>query len=273
MKTVTSRQNALVARFRAVARARRAVRCHLLLDGVRLVKEARQAGVRLEAVIVSAPALRRRNAALVPLVTDLETEGVEVIAGSESVLAAVSPVRTASIAVAIGRHRPMALDDIFSHGAEAGASACVIGLVGVQDPGNVGTIIRAADAAGVGGVAVAATSADPFGWKALRGAMGSTFRLPVVDTGDPRTVVETARANHARVLAAVPRGGQSIYDVDLTGSVLILLGGEGAGLESPLSDASDGLVTVPMARSVESLNVAAAASVILYEARRQRLNR
>ena len=151
-------------------------------------------------------------------------------------------------------------------------AACVVAPVGVQDPGNLGAIIRTAEAAGAAGVAVTGRSADPFGWKALRGAMGSTFRLPVADGGDPAAVVEAARAAGFRVLAAVPRGGPAPHEADLGGRRLLLVGGEGAGLR-PVADLADAAISVPMAPPVDSLNVAVAAGVILYEARRQHARR
>ena len=222
-------------------------------------------------MIVSAPALRSGDTALTRLVRKLESDGVEVVAASESVMSAVSPVRAPSGAVALVVHRPVALDHVFGHGPDE--SACVIAPTGVQDPGNLGAIIRAADAAGAGGVAVTAGSADPYGWKALRGAMGSTFRLPVADMDDLARVVAMARDHCCRVWAAVPRGGRSVYETDLTGSVVLLIGSEGAGLEHPTAELADEAISVPMAPSVESLNVAVAAAVLLYEVRRQRSNR
>jgi TrmH family RNA methyltransferase len=112
-------------------------------------------------------------------------------------------------------------------------------------------------------------SADPFGWKALRGAMGSTFRLPLVR--EPLDLaLETARAARTRVVATIPRGGTPLPECDLRGPVAILLGGEGAGLPAAWLDAADGRLTIPMRGKVESLNVAIAAALILYEASRQR---
>ena len=181
-------------------------------------------------------------------------------------LAAVSPLRSPSTAVALARHRPRPVDDVLAR-AQRG---CLVAPLGVQDPGNVGAIVRAADAAGAGGVVVAGAAADPFGWKALRGAMGATFRIPVADAGERDDLPERARQAGCAVLAAAPRGGRSMYDLDLTRPVLILIGGEGAGVESPVRESADAVVSIPMAGGAESLNAAAAAAVIAYEARRQR---
>ena len=179
-------------------------------------------------------------------------------------LAAVSPLRSPSGVVALTHHRPADAARAFAGGG------IVLAAAGVQDPGNLGAIIRAADAAGGGGVLVTEGSADPFGWKALRGAMGSTFRLPVVDVGAATDTIAAARAHGAGVLAAVPRGGVPLHECDLSGSWLVLIGGEGGGLPGGTSELADARVTVPMRPGVESLNAAVAAALLAYEARRQR---
>ena len=201
MRTITSRRNPVVAAFRAVERSRRASRRHLLLDGARLIDDAHRAGWTLQQAVFASAALQRDGGQLARLARRLEAAGVAVDAVSAPVLSAISPVRSPAGAVALARHRPHRAERAF---ARAGL---VIAPVGVQDPGNVGAIIRTADAGSAAGVLVADGSADPFGWRALRGAMGSTFRVPVVDVGPARAAIDAARAHGAAVLAAVPRGG------------------------------------------------------------------
>lgn len=265
LKTITSRHNPLVAMFRAAERSGRTDRRYLLLDGLHLIGEAHQAGLPLEVVVLSISLLRQRDATVHRLVRHLETSGVEIVAASANVVDAVSPVRSPSGAVALARHEPTSMEHLF------GRPGPVLAVVGVQDPGNVGAIIRAADAGEAGGVLVTQGSAEPFGWKALRGAMGSTFRIPVIDDADIGKAVDTARRHGAAILAAVPRGGVSLYDADLSGAQLVLIGGEGAGLDDDALDLADAQVSIPMRREVESLNTAVAAALIVYEARRQRL--
>ena len=139
----------------------------------------------------------------------------------------------------------------------------------VQDPGNVGAIARVAEAGGATGLIAAGASADPFGWKALRGSMGSSLRLPVVSASAAEAIAD-ARRHDCRIVAAVPRDGRTLYDAQLGGPVAILIGGEGAGLPPALCDSADERVTIPMAPPVESLNTAVAAALVVYEARRQR---
>ncbi len=264
MQIITSRRNPIVARFRAAARERRGDRQQLLLDGNRLIDAAQRAGVRPETAVFARAALQRHEGALADLAGRLAADDVTVVAASAPVLSAVSPVRTPSGVVALARHRQLETRRAF-----AGAGV-VLAAAGVQDPGNVGAIIRAADAGGAGGVLVTEGSADPFGWKALRGAMGSTFRLPVIDAGPAPEAVAAARAHGAGVLAAVPRGGTPLHDIDLTEPWLVLIGGEGGGLSEAASELAEMRISVPMRPGVESLNAAVAAALIVYEARRQR---
>ena len=268
MRTITSRQNPLVARFRT-ARAGRTPRRHLLLDGTRLVDDAQATKTPIEVALFSASALRAGDRRLSELADTLATSGAEVLAASEAVIEATSPVRKPSGVVALATYQAYPLDRIVT---DAG-SGLVVAAIGVQDPGNVGAIIRAADAGGARAVVVAGGSADPFGWRALRGAMGSSLRLPVALVDDLPALITAARERGATVVATVPRGGTGLYEADLTGPRLLLVGQEGAGLEHDIDSSADLRVSVPMRRRVDSLNVSIAAALIIYEARRQTLRR
>jgi TrmH family RNA methyltransferase len=140
----------------------------------------------------------------------------------------------------------------------------------IQDPGNLGAIVRVAEAAGATGVVAAGACADPYSWKALRGSMGSALRLPVIPAPNGDGAVETARRHGCRIISTVPRGGRSLYEARLEGPLAILIGSEGAGIDQVLIDQADERVTIPMRPPVESLNTAVAAALVLYEAHRRR---
>ena len=269
METITSRSNPLVTRFREATRARRRERTHLLLDGARLVSDALHSSVDIETVVVSGSALESDHPPVAALVRACAASRVPVVAAGERVLAAISQSRSPSRAVALAAHHPAALEDLLARAVSS--KGCILAAAGVQDPGNVGAIVRAADAAGGAGVIVSAASADPFGDKALRGAMGSTFRIPVADAGDTINVATGAARAGCRVVAAIPRGGESIYTIDLRPPTVILIGSEGAGIDAVLAETAETTVSVPMANGVESLNAAVTAALIAYEARRQRV--
>jgi TrmH family RNA methyltransferase len=260
MRRIASRQNPVVARFRAAARGE--TRGLVLLDGVHLVAEAIDAGVTIHEAAVSVSESDQDGSHIV--VAKLERAGVPVVAATAPVMAALSPVRSPSSVVALAA--APASGDLF-----APTPACVLVIVGVQDPGNVGAMLRVAEAAGATGAIVAGGSADPFGWKALRGSMGSALRLPVRSAREPaRDALADARRRGCRIVATVPRGGEPPSAIDFTGPVAIAIGGEGPGLAPELVAAADARVSIPMAAPVESLNAAVTAALVLYEVRRQR---
>ena len=260
MERISSRQNPVVKRFREAAR--HASRDWMLLDGEHLIDEALTSGVRLDVAAFGDGLAEGR---LAPLAARTARAGTTTIAVTDPVLAAMSPARTPSGVVAIAERRPVTLDEVFER-----KPSMILMLSELQDPGNVGAIVRAAEACGATGIVTSERTADPFGWKALRGAMGSTFRLPVAAGQSLAAAVDRARANGLRVFATAARDGTPLAACDLRGPSVILLGGEGAGLPPDLLEASDERLTIPMRPPVESLNVAIAAALILYEASRQR---
>ena len=261
MPVITSRQNPIVKRFKEAADAGD----ELLLDGPHLLAEALLAHLPVEVVAVETAAA---NGEIGALVRRAEEAGARVLDVSPSVLEAMSPVRHPTGVVAIAKRRESTVDQVLGD-----APQMVLMLEHVQDPGNVGAIIRAADACGATGVAVGAGSADPFGWKALRGSMGSAFRLPVASRHGLADVVQHARRLGVRLLAAVPRDGTSLPSTDLRQPVAVVLGGEGAGVSAELLELMDDRLTIPMRPTVDSLNVATAAALIAYESSRQRRGR
>jgi TrmH family RNA methyltransferase len=259
--TITSRQNPLVARFRTAARGD--VGGVMLLDGAHLVNDAIAAGIVFQLAAVTPASSEAPD--IHALVTALLRNGVDVITVSASVMDAVSPVKTPSGIVALAERPPSDADAMYG-----GAAALVVCAVDVQDPGNLGAIVRVSEAAGATGFVASGESANPFGWKALRGSMGSALRLPVGGETTPEEAVADARRHGCRIVAAVPRDGRSLFDMDFAGPLLILIGGEGRGLSPALEDAADERLTIPMQAPVESLNAAVTAALVVYEASRQR---
>jgi RNA methyltransferase, TrmH family len=255
---ITSRHNPLVARFKAAADADPQ---WTLLDGAHLVGEAVAAGLTLEYVAVDPD--RVTAADLDALSRAVPAD--RLVRVSRSVLEAMSPVRTPTgiVALAARPHQP-------SGDLLRAATALLVGAVDIQDPGNLGAIIRAAEAGGASGVLTTPGGADPFGWKAVRGAMGSAFRLPVIRLSSAIEMVDQGRAAGLQVVAAVGHGQTPMHVVDFTRPTLIVLGSEGQGLPPALVEAADVRVSIPMTPPVESLNVAVAAALLVYEARRQR---
>jgi TrmH family RNA methyltransferase len=260
MERISSRQNPIVKRFRDLARAGAADET-MLLDGQHLVEEAIDSDVPIE---LAAFAEKHAQGRLVTLAAKTRRTGAKTVTVTDQVLAALSPVQHPSGVVAIAKRPARSVEEVFAKQPQL-----VVLLSEVQDPGNVGAIIRAAEACGASGIVAGELTADPFGWKALRGAMGSTFRIAVARQ-PIEDALAVARQAGVRIFATVPRGGTPLPQCDLRGPAAILLGGEGGGLPAAWLSASDQRLTIPMRGQVESLNVAIASALILYEASRQR---
>lgn len=275
MSTITSRHHAFVQKVRKVARGDERLS---LLDGWHLVSDAVDAGLEIDSLALS---VEPPDALTRSLLDRLRAAGTPFFHVSPSVMDALSPVRTPSGVVAVARRRVVDETELlrpapFEQGRGRAehrrrAPALVLVCVDMQDPGNVGAAIRAAEAGGATGVLFTGDSADPWGWKALRAGMGSTFRLPTLRRADGVDACLQLRARGLRLVATVPRGGTSMAEIDLRPPTALVLGSEGAGLGSDLLAHADDRVSIPMQAPVESLNVAVAAALLVYEARRQRI--
>lgn len=255
---ITSRQHPIVKEFRALTRSAGPL---MLLDGWHLLGEAASARVTVEKIAICGPPTADEMA----VVDRLRRAGAQVVEVSGSVLNALSPVNAPTGVVASAHIPSTSSSEVLSP-----SPALVLAAAGLQDPGNAGAIIRSAAAAGATGVVLDELSADPWGWKALRASMGSAFHLPVVRSRALAGLITEWRRAGVRLVATVPRGGTSMYDVDFTGPSAILLGGEGPGLPEDLLNAADVKLSIPMHGGIESLNAAVAAALVLYEAQRQR---
>ena len=262
MEQITSRRNPIVARFREITRSATPTGSTVLLEGPRLIEEALAAGVPIDLAAVSTGTAAAHRAAAV--LDHLDPALTRLVRVSPAVMEALSPVSTPSGFVALATLLPVGFD-----AAAPPPQPLVVGLLGVQDPGNTGAVIRAVEAGGATGV-ITVGGADPYGWKALRGSMGSAFRLPVVRTLTRDEVRAEADARGLRVLAVGPRDGTPVSDTDLRGPCLVWLGGEGGGLDRGIVATADEVVSIPMHPPVDSLNIAVAAALIVYEAAGQR---
>lgn len=263
---LTRRQDPLVTRCRAAARGE--LQDVVLIDGAHAVLEALRADVPMEALIATAPWFSTDTAESRQLWSLASASGALHYEATAQVMDAVSPVKTPSGLIALASWSPASLTDVWN----GGSSPFVVGLVDVQDPGNVGAVIRAADGLGASGVICIGTTASPGGWRAIRGAMGSTFRIPVA-VGSVDEALSSARSVGAAVWATALHGAHAPTDLHLaplSSPALVLLGNEGAGLSTETIAAADQTLRIPMRAGLESLNVSITAALILYEARRCR---
>ena len=276
VEKITSRQNPLVKRFR---RVRTGGERHLLfIEGVRLVEDALSAGAHFESVAFS-PAIETTDRGL-SLLDSLQMVPCRGAAVSKSVMDAIADTETPQGIAALVSRPHFEIEDVLSP-----APQLIVIADQLQDPGNLGTLIRTAEAAGVTGFIATRYTVDAFNLKALRASMGSALRLPLVTDAKRAEVARLCRERQIKIVATrtpsrdaapviedveVLNQIKTYTDADLRGPVALVLGRESTGIADEAALEADLFVEIPMAEGVESLNVAAAGAVLLYEAARQR---
>jgi TrmH family RNA methyltransferase len=183
---------------------------------------------------------------------------------AEALVASLSDARTPQGLVALAERPQPAVERIFA------GTPLVLVADAVQDPGNLGALLRSAEAAGATGALLTTGCADPFSWKALRGSMGSAFRLPLATGLALEAALERLAARGVVVYATAADGEKRYDEADLRGPVAVVVGSEGRGLAPATQRQASARLRVPLAAPVESLNVAVAAALVLFEAARQR---
>ncbi|MEY2447826.1 MAG: methyltransferase, TrmH family [Acidimicrobiaceae bacterium] len=247
--------------LRALAR-RRTVRekeGRFIIDGPALVAEAIRMQVPIEAIYVEAGTNEQ-------IVDDATAGGIRVHVVQPGAVHQFTDVMTPQGVVALAPTPVLSVDDAL----DRASGMPVVVLCEVSDPGNAGTVVRMAEASGVGAVLFCDGSVDPFAPKCVRASAGSIFHVPVVSGGKPVQVLEAIGGRGVQRLGTDAHRGKPYDETDLTGPFALVLGNEAHGLPPDITEQLDGWVHVPMAGDVESLNVAMAGSVICFEAARQR---
>jgi|SRR5215831_942601 len=260
---ITSRDNSLLRHARAVRDGK--VAESIYVEGLRLCEEVARSSLRIEAVIYSEQLAKKDRAAKV--IRQLEAVAHKSAVISEKLLASISYTTTPQGIVAIAQEP--ALNSEQFRARQAGIPLMII-LHHLNNPVNVGAIIRTAEAAGASGVITTAGTANPFAPKALRGAMGAAFRLPIWTSADYAQVIDWCREHQVHTVCADVRGHIDYTDADWSRPTAIIMGAESDGLSAEEIALTDQAIRIPMKGSTESLNVAVAAGILLYEASRHR---
>src|SRR5258706_9591386 len=260
---ITSRDNSLLRQARAVRDGK--VDASIFVEGLRLCEEALRSQLSIEAVIYSEEITRKERAA--SLIEQLALASEKVASVSEKLLQSISYTRTPQGIVVLAARPP---GDEVAFQRRQPKSSFVVVLHGLNNPVNVGAVLRTAEAAGVTGVITTAHTSDPFSPKARRGAMGSAFRLPIWMGVNFDEVIEWCTKVRVRTLAAAAKGSKAHTEIDWSGPCALIVGAESTGLSPEEITAADEAVRIPMEGPVESLNVAVATGIILFEAKRQR---
>jgi RNA methyltransferase, TrmH family len=276
---LTSRDNRWLKEFRMALRGGLPTESGSVgVEGVRLVEEALRSGCPIEAVLFSESG-ERHHERLAPLI-DRPEMAFPTLRTTDRLFEGLADTEHPQGVAALVRPRTSNLDELLRAPASACAPLFVV-LAGVQDPGNVGTILRTAAAFGATGAVTAASgqsgTASPFSPKALRASAGAALHLPVLSGISLPILLTQLKVANVRTLASSvrePHDGEpqvlSPWEVDWCQPVALLVGNEGAGLPGEVERSADARIRIPMASGIESLNAAAAAAVLFYEAARQR---
>lgn len=257
IRIVQSKQNPRVKELRAaLLRPGRGDADSIALEGIHLVVEALHSGLELTTVFV---VQGHEN-----LLDELNlNDSIEVLSLPPEVLASAVSTESPQPIAALARPRNWAWDQLLV------AQSLLIVLSGIQDPGNLGAILRSAEAFAATGVICLTGTVSRWNPKAMRASAGSVFRLPTL-TASENKCFERLKAAGIRTLATSSHEAEPVGNQDLTGPVALVIGSEGSGLSAELAAQCDARITIPCPGPVESLNAAVAASILLYEASRQR---
>lgn len=266
LRRIEGRHNAMVKRLRlAFTRAERTDDGDCAIEGSRIIEEAIRSGLRFSAVFFRESAQDRAERLLPQIGAHVET-----LVLPDKLFDSAIPSESPQGVAALVRLKEFSLDDVLER-LQIGP---VVVLAGLQDPGNLGTILRSAEAFGSAGVMLGEGTVSPFNAKAVRASAGSIFRLPIVVAksagGSIEDVLPRLRARNVRLTATSSHKGVPVNDANLAAPVALFIGNEGSGLPRNLMAKMDEAVMIPLMPQVESLNAGVAASILLYEAARQR---
>lgn len=259
---ITSTKNPLVKRIQSLAdRTTRDAEGRMAIEGVRLVEDALAAGIRAELLLYD-PDAQRENPRIKDLLDRASAQGVRTIEAAPHVIEAASQVETPQGVIGVfemPRHdlaRVLDTPDLL-----------LVIVDRIQDPGNLGTIVRVADAAGASAVAVTRGSVDPHNPKTVRATMGSLFHLPVVEV-DAASLAADVKRRGIRIIVADQQGPLEYTNVSYRRPLALVLGSEATGADRLWREAAEAVARIPLYGRAESLNVAIAGALLLYEARR-----
>jgi len=265
LRRIEGRHNPLVKELRqAFARAELTEKGDCAIEGVRIVEEAIRSGLHFRAVLFRESAQNLAERLLPQIGSHVET-----LLLPDKLFDGAVPSDTPQGVAALVRLREFSLDDILER-LQVGP---VIAVVGLQDPGNLGTILRSAEAFGSAGIVLGEGTVSPLNSKVIRASAGSIFRLPVVTAkaaGGLEEISKRMRTAGVRLIATSSHKGTPLDQAKLTGPSAVFIGSEGSGLPRALMAQVDELVAIPHTAQVESLNAGVAGSIVLYEAARQR---
>ncbi len=262
-ETITSRDNSLIKHVRAVRDGR--VDDAIFVEGMRLCEEALTSGLEIHAVVFSDEIARKQKPA--ELIEKLSTACDRLVCVSEKMLTYVSYSKTSQGILLLASRPETSEEQLTERQVE---TSLIVVMHRVTNPVNAGAILRTSEATGATGAIATENATDPYSPKALRGAMGAAFRLPVWYRPSFSETLAWCRQHGVKTVCADLHAEKTYTDFDWTGPTALIMGPETSGLRAEEIAAADDAVKIPMRKPVESLNVSVATGVLLYEAARQR---
>ncbi len=261
LRRVEGRHNALVKELRqAFSRGELTTSGECAIEGFRIIEEAIRSGLRIRTLFFSESAEPRAHKLLPQIASQAEA-----LLLPDKLFASAVPSQSPQGVAALVYVKPFTAAEVVGH-SSAGP---LLVIAGVQDPGNLGTIIRSAEAFGAKGILLGEGSVSVYNSKVVRASAGSVFRVPIAKSS-MESAIELLRANSFRLLATSSHKGTALLEADLGSATAVFIGNEGAGIDKKLLVQMDGLIMIPHSAKVESLNAGVAASIVLYEATRQK---
>ncbi len=259
MNIITSVQNPIIKDIRSLKEKKyRQQNGLFFIEGSRFVEEALKEEQGIKSLII-------KESFKNPVLLDMATsKGIRPQTVSDKVFKEVSETDNPQGILAVVSMKRYSICDVCKD------DCFLVILDSLQDPGNMGTIIRTADAAGASGVIVSGGCVDVYNPKVLRSTMGSIFHVPVVECGDLKEGITELKKNGIRIFASHLDGRFDYYDTDFSGGTAFIVGNEANGVAPEIAELSDAKVRIPMPGRAESLNAAVAASLLMYEIVRQR---
>ena len=272
LRRIEGRHNPLVKQLRqAFSRAELTESGDCAIEGLRILEEAIRSGLRFSAVFFRESAQDRAERLLPQIGAQVET-----LLLPDKLFDSLVPSESPQGVAALVRLKEFSLDNVME--MERLQIGPIVVLAGLQDPGNLGTILRSSEAFGSAGVVLGEGTVSPFNSKVVRASAGSVFRLPIIHghgksaAGKLEEVSEKLKAQGVRLIATSSHKGTPLDQADLKGPAAIFFGNEGSGLPREVMAKMDESIVIPHTAQVESLNAGVATSIVLYEAARQRKN-
>jgi TrmH family RNA methyltransferase len=263
MNFVSSSKNPVIKEVRSLKnRKSREEKKLFFVEGIKIIEEALKENAEIVRVLVSEEFVSREDS--VPLMQIIESRGCKCFIIPGKLFKEISDTETPQGIMAVVRTKHSGIDEIIHQN-----SSLVI-LDTIQDPGNIGTIIRTADAAGFDGIIISKGCVDIYNPKVIRATMGSIFRMPFHFSENLVDTIRILKSMDIRVIAAHLKGDKNYFELDMSGNIAVVIGNEANGIRDDVSVLADDLVRIPMAGRTESLNASVAAGLLIYEVLRQR---